>query len=343
MFLVADGNNLAWAGFHALRKAMGAETPEALTRAALLGLTQSVLGFAARGGEPPLPGRGEGAAPPPGLFISRLAVAFDEGRPLRRRSIYPGYQMGREATPAFTGNEPFVLAAIDQFIELARMLPIEVARGVNTEADDLIACLVLAAATRARIASTDRDFLQLVDERISIFSPVKRVVIGMANFDDTVAPRRSDGSAVRFPRERYLQYRIASGDAGDNLPGIPGVGALTAAQLLAAADLDAFFAQPMLVTRVLGRRNVKLEGALREPETKAIVERNRELMDLRLAASRYESLAEYVTAGAWDEPGFRAWIGEQRVAGLDLDAVCRTLEGIATGSVPVPRGQLPLP
>ncbi len=57
MLLLADGNNMAWAGFHALRRAMEAETPEQKTRATLLGLTQSVLGLAVRGGEPPLPGR----------------------------------------------------------------------------------------------------------------------------------------------------------------------------------------------------------------------------------------------------------------------------------------------
>ena len=341
VLLVADGNNLAWAGFHALRKAMGAETAEELTRAALLGLTQSVLGFAARRGEPPLPGRPEGAPETAsGTFVSRLAVAFDEGRPLRRRSVFPGYQMGREATPAFTENEPFVLAAIDQFIELAAMLPVEVARGTNTEADDLIACLVLATEMPARIASTDRDFLQLVDGRTSIFSPVKRVVIDVANFDEAVAPRRSDGSAVRFPRERYLQYRVASGDASDNLPGIPGVGALTAAQLIAAADLDAYFEQPMLVTRALGRRNVKLEGALREPATRAVVARNLELMDLRLAAARYDSLDGFVQCGSWDEAGFRAWVKDQRIAALDLEAVCRVLDGIAVGA---PRGQGELP
>ena len=53
MLLVVDGNNVAWAGFHALRRPMGADTPEKLVRAALLGLTQSVIGFAVRAGEPP--------------------------------------------------------------------------------------------------------------------------------------------------------------------------------------------------------------------------------------------------------------------------------------------------
>ena len=96
MFLIADGNNLAWAGFHALRKPMGAETPEQKVRATLLGLTQSVVGLVVRGGEPPSDGptgsRRLWAQP-----VTRVAIAFDEGRPLRRRTIYPEYQLGRES------------------------------------------------------------------------------------------------------------------------------------------------------------------------------------------------------------------------------------------------------
>lgn len=333
MFLVADGNNLAWAGFHALRKAMGAETPEAKTRAALLGLTQSVLGFAARGGEPPLPGRPEGSAAPRANPVRRLAVAFDNGRPLRRRSIYPAYQTGRESNPSFIENEPWVLAAIDEFIALATMLPIDVARGENTEADDLIAALVLGEdELPVRIASTDRDFLQLVADRVSIYSPVKRVVIDAESFVEAAAPKLSDGTPVRFPRERYLDYRAASGDASDDLPGIPGVGAVTAARMLAHAPLDAYFEKPSLVSQALGRRNVKLEGALRDDSARQVVERNRALMDLRAAAQQYRDLSGYVRRGRWDEQGFRAWAKEQRIAGLELDAVCAAMEAVAARS-----------
>lgn len=315
---------------------MGAETPEQKTRAALLGLTQSVLGFAIRKGEPPTAGRA--ASPLQGGLsfngssetVSRLAVCFDEGRPLRRRGIFPGYQMGRESDPNFRDNEPFVLDAISAFMEAARAMPIEILRGANTEADDLVAAVVQQAPEeQIRIASTDRDFLQLVDERLSIYSPVKRLVITPANFIETTAPRDASDRPAAFPRERYLEYRVASGDASDNLPGIAGVGALTAARLLAYAGLDAYFEKPSLVSQALGRRNIKLEGALRTAEAREIVERNRELMDLRLAATRYADLTPYRSKGKWDEPAFRGWVKEQRVAGLDIEAACATLARIA--------------
>lgn len=329
MLLLADGNNLAWAGFHALRRAMDADSPEARTRAALLGLTQSVLGLAVRGGEPPLPGR-PGATP---LFrhpLDGLVIAFDEGRPVRRRMRFPGYQMGREGNPSFIDNEPWVLAAIAEFVGVAASLPISIARGVNTEADDLIAWLVLnRSEEKARIASSDRDFLQLIDEHVSVYSPIRRVVIDAPGFAEAAAPRSTDGEPVLFPRERYLDYRVASGDASDDLPGLPGVGTLTAARMLAFAPLDAYLEQPHLVGKALGRRNLKLEGALRSSEASAIVARNRELMDLRRAAAGYASLEGMLQRGEWDETELRAWLADQRIAGLDTDAAIRAMEEIA--------------
>jgi DNA polymerase I len=328
MFLILDGNNLAWAGFHALRRPMGADTPEKKTRAALLGLMQQVVGIVVRGGEPPLPGpRG---AVVPGAPASRIAVCFDEGRPLRRRSIFPGYQLGREGDPNFMDNEPFVLEAIAQFTTAAAALPIEIVRGQNTEADDLVAALVLQSkAPLVRICSTDRDFLQLVDERVSIYAPVKRLVIDLANFAESTSPRDSSDRPAFFPRERFLDYRAASGDASDNLPGIPGVGALTAAKLLAYAPLDAYFDKPMLVSTALERRNVKLEGALRTAEARAIVARNRDRMDLRTAALNYPDLAPYTKTGAWDEAAFRAWVTEQRISGVEIEGACRAFAVVA--------------
>jgi 5'-3' exonuclease len=327
VLLIADGNNLAWAGFHALRRAMGAETPDEKVRAALLGLTQSVVGFAVRAGEPPV---GPGMRPPPEPLarITRLVVAFDEGRPLRRRSIFPPYQTGREGDPSFMENEPYILEAIDQFTTAAAVLPLDIIRGVNTEADDLISAVVLQSNRPARIASTDRDFLQLVDERVSIYSPVKRLVITIENFADATAPRGSDDRPVVFPRERYLDYRAASGDASDNLPGIPAVGTLTAAKMLAYAPLDAYLDDPGLASLVLGRRNNRLEAAL-VGEAREIVARNRGLMDLHLGAASFPDLGPLLRSGCWAEADFRSWVAGQRIAALEIGAACIAMSSIA--------------
>jgi 5'-3' exonuclease len=331
VFLIADGNNLAWAGFHALRKPMGAETPGQKIRATLLGLTQSVIGLVVRAGEPPSDGPA-GTRPLWARSVTRMAIAFDEGRPLRRRTIFPGYQLGRESNPSFAENEAFVLEGIRQFIEAAACLPMEILRGVNTEADDLVAALVTQSdAPAVRIASTDRDFLQLVDERVSVYSPVKRIVIDPSNFTAATAPTDSDGRAVAFPRERYLDYRVASGDPSDDLTGIPGVGAITAARLLAAAPLDAYLDKPRLAVATLDRRNAKLETALASGAAREVVDRNRRLMDLRLGAQSFPRLGELRRFGEWNETGFRGWLAEQRVAGIEVESACAALGALAKG------------
>lgn len=330
MLLILDGNNLAWAGFHALRRSIGADTPERKVRAALLGLTQAVFGAVIRGGEPP-DGQpaGQRRLGETRTGLTGVTIAFDEGRPVRRRLIYPAYQTGRETDPAFTENEPHVLAAISAFIELAGALPVEVLRGVDTEADDLVAARALAEPGEVRVVSTDRDFLQLVDERLSVYSPVKRVVITAANFGEYAAARDASGVPAMFPRERYLDYRVASGDSSDDLPGIPGVGALTAARLVAEAPLDAYLAEPGRAAAVLGRRNAKLEAALASGEARLIAERNRALMDLRAAASQFRDLGPYRMQGRWEPAALAQWFDEHRPFGFVREAIIAAFDQLA--------------
>ncbi|MEX0784622.1 MAG: hypothetical protein WD557_18460, partial [Dehalococcoidia bacterium] len=160
--------------------------------------------------------------------------------------------------------------------------------------------------------------------------PVKRVVIDVANFAEHASPKLTDGTPVAFPRERYLDYRAASGDTSDDLPGIPGVGAVTAARLVAHAPLDAYFDKPSLAADACGRRSVKVEGALRSGAAREIVARNRELMDLRHAAKNYPILGEYATEGSWDEPTFSRWLKDDiRPGNLDLSAAIRAMAVLA--------------
>lgn len=340
MLLILDGNNLAWAGFHALRRPLKADTPELKERAALLGLAQAVFGILVRAGGPPDGRAGQGRLLGQDDFgaVTGLVVAFDEGRPLRRRELYPPYQTGRESDPMFIENEPYVLAAIGAFCELAEGLPIEVLRGTNTEADDLIAARALGADGAVRIASTDRDLLQLVDERVSIYSPVKKVVVTAADFAVHAAPRDAAGEPVVFPRERYLDFRAASGDSSDDLPGVPGIGALTAARLLSVAPLDVFLGDPSLASQVLGRRNAKLENVLASGEARAIVARNRSLMDLRVAATHYSNLGPYVHAGRWAPARLERWFVEQRPLGIEREAAMGAMERLAEATASGDRG-----
>jgi 5'-3' exonuclease len=334
MLLILDGNNLAWAGYYALERAMKPENAERRHRVALLGLTSTALGTIARGGvAPPTSTRANGTpsnqgelagmetAPPAtaGPKITAVAIAFDEGRPLRRREIFPAYQTGREGDPKFVENEPTILAAIAEFCEVCEsMLPFDVLRGTNTEADDLIAGLVQHNPKKdKRIVSTDRDFLQLISPMTSVYSPVKKVVIDEANFNDEAMPKTSSGTPVLFPRERFLDYRALTGDPSDNLPGVRGIGLLTAAKLLAAAPLDSYFGAPDAVRAASGRKSAAVETAFSDGSAQAVVERNRELMDLRRPAPCWDDLTSYTTRGRFDPAALEAWLDEQKITTVD--------------------------
>jgi hypothetical protein len=72
-----------------------------------------------------------------------------------------------------------------------------------------------------------------------------------------------------------------------------------------------------------------MEASFASGEAAEIIERNAQLMDLRLAAANYPDLAPYRTTGAWDEPLFRAWVKEQRFSALEIEAACQCLGRVA--------------
>jgi 5'-3' exonuclease len=322
MFLVLDGNNLAWAGYYALERAMKPEDDDRRRRVARLGLASMALGAIARSGEPP------GATPT--ARPRRVAICFDEGRPIRRRAVYPGYQAARDADPKFTANEPFIKHAIAEFREAAANLPVELLSCPDTEADDLVAGLIHGAAgAPARIVSTDRDFLQLVGSATSIYAPVKKLVIDQANFFEVAAPKTASGEPVTFPMERFLDYRALIGDPSDNLPGVPGIGPLSAARLLAQEPLDQHLAAPAGVRDALGRRSDAVELAFADGSAAEIVGRNRALMDLRLPAPCWSDLDAVTVCGAWDREAFAAWFEDQRIVAVDRALLFQRLEELA--------------
>ena len=325
MFLIIDGNNIAWAGYYGLERAMKPDTPERHQRVALLGLAGMALGAIARGGTPP------GVEPE---RLSRVAICFDEGRPLHRRSIFPGYQMAREGDAKFTGNEPTILGAIREFIGVVqKCLPFEVLRLKNTEADDLIAGLAANNARKdKRIVSGDRDFLQLISARTSVYSPIKKVVIDESNFFDEAAPKTSSGEPMLFPRDRFLDYRTLVGDPSDSLPGVPGIGPLTAAKLVAAGSIESFFGKPNAVRAALGRRSESIERAFADGSAREIAARNRGLMDLRLPAAGWERLDEATSRGTWDRAKLEAWIAEENVKAVDVGLLVEQAEAVVRAS-----------
>jgi DNA polymerase-1 len=329
MLLLLDGNNLAWAGYYALERAMKPDSDERRARVASLGLASMVLGSIARDGTPPPdPGR---AADRGRAAVTRVVIAFDEGRPLRRREVFPAYQTGREGDPKFVENEPTILGAVARFCAIAEQsLPVDVLRGTNTEADDLIAGAVhREPKTHKRIVSTDRDFLQLVGPKTDVYAPVKKLIIDESNFDDAVAPKPASGKPIVFPRERYLDYRALTGDPSDNLPGLSGMGPLSAAKLLRRAELDTYFGNPNAVREALERKSLAVEAAFRDGSAQTIVERNRMLMDLRRPAPCWDELDALTTRGTWDRERFEQWFKDEKISAVEPQSLLTRLESLA--------------
>lgn len=153
---------------------------------------------------------------------THIAVAFDHGRTFRHEA-YPPYKAQREETPE---DIRLSIPYIKRILEAYRIPMIQVD---GYEADDIIGTVAgkaAAAGMRVYMLTPDKDYAQLVTERISMYRP-----------------RHGGGYEVMGPEEVCAKYDIEStaqvidllglmGDASDNFPGCPGVGEKTAAKLI---------------------------------------------------------------------------------------------------------------
>lgn len=148
-----------------------------------------------------------------------------EGRPEKRYEALAEYKANR-TIPA---DDPRCEALLKFFMQkdiivdlLAKYFPVSVVRHPTSECDDTIANLVRrsSAADQWIIASSDTDFIQLLQERdnLKLYSPVRKEFI--------IAPD--------YP---YVTWKALRGDPTDNIPGIPGVGNKTAEKLSSDPDL----------------------------------------------------------------------------------------------------------
>lgn len=152
-------------------------------------------------------------------------VVWDSGLPERRTALQPEYKQQREEMPAD------LRAQEDPMREIVCALGFGSTSAANTEADDLIASYARHFDGEVVIATNDKDILQIVDDRVKIYS---------TNKTDRAAP--TDGFALLGIAEVQKKWgvepaRIAdvlalTGDSSDNIPGVDGVGNKTAAALV---------------------------------------------------------------------------------------------------------------
>lgn len=155
-----------------------------------------------------------------------VAVIFDAKRQNFRNDIYPDYKGHRPDAPEeLVPQFPLIHEAVD-----ALNLPCLQMEGF--EADDLIATYAEQAkklGAEVTVVSSDKDLMQLVDDRVSMWDPMKNIAIK----HDQVVEKFGVGP------DRVVDVQALAGDSTDNVPGVPGIGIKTAAQLINEyGDLD---------------------------------------------------------------------------------------------------------
>jgi 5'-3' exonuclease len=152
----------------------------------------------------------------------RLVIAEDwDWRPQWRVELIAGYKAHRVAEPV----PPGLVAHLPVIAQLLEHIGIDVVGVADYEAEDVIATLIRLAAGTVEIASGDRDLFALVeDPRVRVLYPERT---GLAVIDETEITRR-----YAIPGRRYADFAILRGDPSDGLPGLKGVGAVTAAAMI---------------------------------------------------------------------------------------------------------------
>lgn len=154
-----------------------------------------------------------------------IAVVFDPKGPTFRHELFPDYKANRDRTPdAIT----FALPYIHRIIEAQGVKSFEVA---GYEADDVIGTIAHKAVERDEtlevfMITPDKDYGQLVTDRIHILKPGKGAI-----YED-MGPEEVAKKHGLTSSEQVVDYLALMGDASDNVPGVPKVGAKIAASLL---------------------------------------------------------------------------------------------------------------
>ena len=148
-----------------------------------------------------------------------IAVIFDAARANFRNDIYEDYKANRDETPEdLIPQFPLVR-------EATKALGVPAVELEGYEADDLIATYAQQAVAKGKkvvIISSDKDLMQLVTDDIKMMDPMKNKIIG---------PKEVEEKFGVTP-DKVIDVQSLAGDSVDNIPGVPGIGVKTAAQLI---------------------------------------------------------------------------------------------------------------
>src|SRR5215472_17318784 len=220
---------------------------------------------------------------------THLAVVFDKSEKTFRTEMYPEYKAHRPDPPDDLRPQfPLIREAVRAFD-----LPCIEMQGY--EADDLIATYVreaCEAGATATIVSSDKDLMQLVNDCVIMFDTMKDRKIGRAEVIEKFG----------VPPEKVIEVQALIGDSTDNVPGVPGIGPKTAAQLITEyGDLETLLARTQEIKQEK-RREALIENAKLALLSKQLVTLDSHvkldvpLADLAVHAPDYRGLIAYLKA-----------------------------------------------
>ena len=198
---------------------------------------------------------------PPENRPTHLAIIFDKSEVTFRNALYPEYKAHRPPAPED------LIPQFGLIREAVRAFDLPCLEQSGFEADDLIATYVreaCEAGATATIVSSDKDLMQLVTDCVVMYDTMKDRRIGVPEVIEKFG----------VPPNKVVEVQALAGDSVDNVPGVPGIGIKTAAQLINEyGDLDT------LLARAAEIKQPKRREALIENAEKARISRKLVLLD----------------------------------------------------------------
>src|ERR1700726_3909324 len=192
---------------------------------------------------------------------THLAIVFDKSEITFRNKLYPDYKAHRPPAP------DDLIPQFPLIREAVRAFDLPCLEQGGFEADDLIATYAREAGERGAppaIVSSDKDLMQLVTDQVTMLDTMKDRRIGIAEVIEKFG----------VPPAKVVEVQALAGDSTDNVPGVPGIGIKTAAQLIVEyGDLET------LLFRATEIKQPKRREALIENAEKARISRKLVLLD----------------------------------------------------------------
>jgi DNA polymerase-1 len=150
---------------------------------------------------------------------THFAVIFDSARKNFRNEIYSDYKANRSEAPEdLIPQFEYIRKSVKAF----NLPSVEL---INYEADDLIATYskqIIEAGAKVTVISSDKDFMQLVSDKVRLYDPMKSKVLGEKEVIEKFGVKPN----------QVIDVQSLAGDSSDNVPGVPGIGIKTASELI---------------------------------------------------------------------------------------------------------------